>query len=80
MPSATTTTATPMDSEDMASGGGATKTTTGGGMKWFEVDDELDLAGLLNALDGVVDCPGRIVVMTTNHPERLDPALIRPGA
>eukprot|EP00301_Raphidiophrys_heterophryoidea_P000353 c10177_g1_i1.p1 GENE.c10177_g1_i1~~c10177_g1_i1.p1 ORF type:complete len:585 (+),score=155.26 c10177_g1_i1:153-1907(+) len=47
--------------------------------KWLEPDDELDLAGLLNALDGVVDCPGRIVVMTTNHPDKLDPALIRPG-
>lgn len=42
-------------------------------------DDKLDLAGLLNVLDGVVDCPGRIVVMTTNHPETLAPALIRPG-
>jgi mitochondrial chaperone BCS1 len=30
-------------------------------------------------LDGVVDTPGRIVIMTTNHPELLDPALIRPG-
>lgn len=49
------------------------------GLKWLEPDDELDLAGLLNALDGVVDSPGRIVVMTTNHPEKLDPALIRPG-
>eukprot|EP00300_Choanocystis_sp_HF-7_P015729 c19151_g4_i1.p2 GENE.c19151_g4_i1~~c19151_g4_i1.p2 ORF type:complete len:255 (-),score=86.65 c19151_g4_i1:218-982(-) len=47
--------------------------------RWCEPDDALDLAGLLNALDGVVDCPGRIVVMTTNHPEKLDPALIRPG-
>jgi len=27
----------------------------------------------------VVDSPGRIVIMTTNHPEKLDPALIRPG-
>ena len=36
-------------------------------------------AGLLNVLDGVVDCPNRIVVLTTNHPEKLDPALIRPG-
>ncbi|CAM9559802.1 unnamed protein product, partial [Discosporangium mesarthrocarpum] len=41
--------------------------------------DKLDLAGLLNVLDGVVDCPGRMVVMTTNHPEKLDAALIRPG-
>ncbi|CAN0389181.1 unnamed protein product, partial [Ectocarpus sp. 13 AM-2016] len=35
--------------------------------------------GLLNVLDGVVDTPGRIVIMTTNHPESLDAALIRPG-
>mmetsp|Transcript_3462 Transcript_3462/g.7545 ORF Transcript_3462/g.7545 Transcript_3462/m.7545 type:complete len:341 (+) Transcript_3462:1-1023(+) len=41
--------------------------------------DALNLAGLLNALDGVVDAEGRIVVMTTNHPEKLDPALVRPG-
>lgn len=41
--------------------------------------DTLNLAGLLNVLDGVVDTPERIVVMTTNHPEILDPALIRPG-
>lgn len=41
--------------------------------------DQLNLAGLLNALDGVIDCPGRIVIMTTNHPENLDPAIIRPG-
>jgi hypothetical protein len=43
------------------------------------IPDSLSLSGILNALDGVVDCPGRIVVMTTNHPERLDKALIRPG-
>ena len=42
-------------------------------------EDKLDLAGLLNVLDGVVDSPNRIVIMTTNHPEKLDPALIRPG-
>jgi SpoVK/Ycf46/Vps4 family AAA+-type ATPase len=45
----------------------------------FMADDELNLAGLLNVLDGVVDTPGRIIVMTSNHPEKLDPALIRPG-
>merc|ERR1712113_1165988 len=41
--------------------------------------DQLNLAGILNVLDGVVDTPGRILIMTTNHPEHLDPALIRPG-
>eukprot|EP01062_Namystynia_karyoxenos_P029423 TRINITY_DN22107_c0_g2_i1.p1 TRINITY_DN22107_c0_g2~~TRINITY_DN22107_c0_g2_i1.p1 ORF type:complete len:715 (+),score=269.66 TRINITY_DN22107_c0_g2_i1:377-2521(+) len=41
--------------------------------------DKLNLAGLLNVLDGVVDTPGRIVVMTTNVRQKLDPALIRPG-
>lgn len=41
--------------------------------------DQLNLTGILNVLDGVVDTPGRIVIMTTNHPEMLDPALIRPG-
>jgi chaperone BCS1 len=41
--------------------------------------DQLSLSGLLNVLDGVVDTPGRILIMTTNHPEMLDPALIRPG-
>jgi len=45
----------------------------------FEDEDKLDLAGLLNVLDGVVDSPNRIVIMTTNHPEKLDPALVRPG-
>ncbi|KAF4968648.1 hypothetical protein FZEAL_10358 [Fusarium zealandicum] len=37
------------------------------------------LSGLLNVLDGVGSQEGRIVVMTTNHPEQLDSALVRPG-
>ncbi|KAJ1461992.1 P-loop containing nucleoside triphosphate hydrolase protein [Pelagophyceae sp. CCMP2097] len=41
--------------------------------------DALDLSGVLNVLDGVVDSPERIVIVTTNHPEKLDPALVRPG-
>eukprot|EP00796_Vickermania_ingenoplastis_P010195 gene10195-7143_t len=45
----------------------------------FDAADVLDLSGLLNVLDGVVDTPGRIIVMTTNSPEMLDPALVRPG-
>jgi chaperone BCS1 len=39
----------------------------------------LTFSGLLNAIDGVASAEGRIIVMTTNHVERLDPALIRPG-
>jgi SpoVK/Ycf46/Vps4 family AAA+-type ATPase len=30
-------------------------------------------------LDGVLETPGRIIIMTSNHPEKLDKALIRPG-
>jgi chaperone BCS1 len=33
----------------------------------------------LNAIDGVTSTEGRIVFMTTNYIDRLDPALIRPG-
>lgn len=36
-------------------------------------------SGLLNALDGVASAEECITFMTTNHPERLDPALMRPG-
>jgi SpoVK/Ycf46/Vps4 family AAA+-type ATPase len=41
--------------------------------------DKLDLATLLNVLDGVRETPGRIIILSTNHPERLDDALLRPG-
>lgn len=37
------------------------------------------LQGLLNALDGVASKDGLITVMTTNRPEVLDKALLRPG-
>ncbi|QPC72370.1 hypothetical protein HYE68_003122 [Fusarium pseudograminearum] len=39
----------------------------------------LSLSGLLNILDGVASQEGRILIMTTNHLEKLDKALIRPG-
>ena len=39
----------------------------------------MTFSGFLNALDGVASGEERIVFMTTNHAERLDPALIRPG-
>ncbi|KAK1225387.1 Complex III assembly protein translocase and chaperone [Marasmius sp. AFHP31] len=36
-------------------------------------------SGFLNALDGVASGEERIIFLTTNHLERLDPALVRPG-
>jgi SpoVK/Ycf46/Vps4 family AAA+-type ATPase len=43
------------------------------------VNDELNLMEILTVLDGTMEIPGRIFIMTTNHPEVLDAALIRPG-
>jgi len=39
----------------------------------------ISLSGLLNAIDGVASHEGRVLIMTTNKPESLDDALIRPG-
>lgn len=46
-----------------------------------ELEDKhkVDLSFLLNLLDGVLENPGRIVIMTSNFPDTLDSALIRPG-
>jgi len=60
-------------------GGGGFGGFGGFGGQFSMVKDPLNLSGLLNVLDGVVDTPDRILIMTSNHPEKLDPALIRPG-
>lgn len=39
----------------------------------------ISLSGLLNAIDGVASHEGRVLVMTSNFPDKLDDALIRPG-
>jgi chaperone BCS1 len=44
-----------------------------------ESTSKISLSGLLNVIDGVATHEGRILIMTTNHPEKLDPALIRAG-
>ncbi|KAJ4816134.1 P-loop containing nucleoside triphosphate hydrolases superfamily protein [Rhynchospora pubera] len=43
--------------------------------------EALNLSGVLNFVDGLwSSCVGeRLMIFTTNHPERLDPALLRPG-
>ncbi|KAF4364173.1 hypothetical protein G4B88_029150 [Cannabis sativa] len=49
--------------------------------KHVEDGDKITLSGLLNFIDGLWSSCGdeRIVVFTTNHKDRLDPALLRPG-
>jgi hypothetical protein len=44
-----------------------------------EKEERIDLAFLLNILDGVLETPQRLMVMTTNYPSKLDAALLRPG-
>lgn len=40
---------------------------------------EVTLAGLLNAVDGLASRENRILIVTSNHADRLDAALLRPG-
>jgi len=48
-------------------------------MKNTNNDGKNNLSCLLNMLDGINECSGRIIIMTSNKPEVLDKALIRPG-
>ncbi|KAJ7230524.1 P-loop containing nucleoside triphosphate hydrolase protein [Mycena pura] len=69
-------------SRDATSTGAPTSTTssTTKDDKAAESDGStLSLSGLLNSLDGVAAAEGRLLFATTNHIERLDPALSRPG-
>jgi hypothetical protein len=44
-----------------------------------EEKDTFDLSFLLNLLDGTLEANGRIIAFSSNYPERIDKALIRPG-
>ncbi|XP_011025851.1 PREDICTED: probable mitochondrial chaperone BCS1-B isoform X2 [Populus euphratica] len=52
-----------------------------GGDQYDGSNSRLTLSGLLNFIDGLWSSCGdeRIIVFTTNHKDRLDPALLRPG-
>lgn len=54
-------------------------TTSGPPKETKESGPAITLSGLLNAIDGVFSRDGRILVMTTNFPEKLDEALKRKG-
>lgn len=52
----------------------AIKDSLGGSTK-----HRITLSDILNAMDGLVELKDCIIIMTTNHPEKLDDALKRPG-
>jgi chaperone BCS1 len=64
------------DDDEEFDGRKSRRPKTFGPMKAY---DNVTLSGVLNAIDGVIATEGRILIMTTNHIERLDPALIRSG-
>lgn len=41
--------------------------------------DRITLSGLLNAVDGLAAREGRLLFITSNHAEKIDAALLRPG-
>ena len=42
-------------------------------------NDKITLSFILNIIDGIRETPGRILVITSNHYDKIDKALIRPG-
>jgi hypothetical protein len=44
-----------------------------------QIENKITLSFILNVIDGVRENPGRILVITSNHYEKLDTALTRPG-
>ncbi len=42
-------------------------------------DDKITLSFILNIIDGIRETSGRILIITSNNYESLDPALVRPG-
>lgn len=62
------------DNDDTGATGSKSKKKEDG-----EKGSNVTMSWLLNALDGVASADGRLLFCTTNHLERLDPALCRPG-
>lgn len=44
-----------------------------------KVEPLLNLSQILNTIDGIMERNGQIFIMSANHPEKLDPAILRPG-
>lgn len=43
------------------------------------VNNTMTLGGLLDMIDGLTELDNQLIIMTTNHKDRLDPAQLRPG-
>jgi hypothetical protein len=69
----------PTAPNDAPSASAATKAVTAATACALAKDDALDLGYLLSKLDGLENNEGLCMIATTNHPERIDPALLRPG-
>ena len=41
--------------------------------------ESIDIGQLLSLFDGVLESPGRMMIFTTNHADKIDDALKRPG-
>lgn len=52
---------------------------SGSGDKVQKRQSPISRTTLLGVLDGCMTPDGMVVIMTTNHPDKLDPALVRPG-
>ncbi|UTC29678.1 AAA+ ATPase [Bajunvirus bajun] len=55
------------------------KEKKGAGEAMEEAFGGITLSGLLNAIDGIASRDGRLLFITSNHADALDPALMRPG-
>ena len=42
-------------------------------------EEVITLDDILNLWDGIRETPGRILIISSNHYDKLDPALVRPG-
>ncbi|KAF5697120.1 BCS1-like protein [Fusarium globosum] len=68
-----------IDATGLAQRRGADTATMGSQGRKKKSAERLSLSGLLNIIDGAAAQEGRVLVMTSNHTENIDPALIRPG-
>ncbi|CBH11794.1 hypothetical protein, conserved [Trypanosoma brucei gambiense DAL972] len=48
-------------------------------VKPFKNIDSISIKGVLDAFGGILSAPRRIIIMTTNHIDRLHSSLVRPG-